>query len=369
MIYTASQSSQLPTITQVLNLVRNIVGQMPLRHSITYGGAVKDDDVFLLNRTASGLFTLKPNITMQPCLYFGDSVFHDFLQPKWNQLNHDDYLVENVLREEFELTMESHPLYSLFQKGIPTRKHIVRILNPFGNALAYGFNTPMLPLTSSLEIAAFFATHRQDNQTGAWTAIPKLDNQGKVNVGALYLLELAMPFPMMPGLSCIGMQAFLRPGRQRMFALNIGQGFNFNNHRLVYGFQFRQEPGEVRWLDDMFQNGAFLTPNELIAHKAKDIIINRYVSEQAFDRNCANNPNDDHAMNRKRLESAGVQIIKDSLHLFTAQELSETFYLTAKEDWDELFSHVVASHPGFESMLYDLRNYPNTPEGRKFFKR
>ena len=369
MIYTLPNKEQLPTISQVLAMVRDLTSQMPVRHRMPYDEPVEDDGAFLLNRTASGLFTLKPNITRQPCLYFGDNDYHRMLQPRWNELKSEDWLIQNVLREEFELTMLSHPLYRLLLNGIPTRKAPVRVINPFGNAMSYGFPSPMMPLTSSLDAAAFFATHKRDNQTGVWTAITEIDEKGDVNVGVLYMMELALPFPMIPGLSCIGMQAFERPGRQRLFGLNMNAGENFNQHRFVTGFQFRQNPDDVRELTEMFANGNLLTPNELIAQKADDILKERRISESAFGLNCRNNPRGNAVENRKRIIAAGIKIEKLPVHEFTEDELAREYYPTAAEQWNNMFGQVVAVHPGFDRLLEDIRNFPNTDEGRRYFRR
>lgn len=369
MIYTLQNKEQLPTITQVLGMVGEMIRQMPIRHVMPYDEPVDDGSLFLLNRTASGLFTLKPNITTQPCLFYGDSEYHRVLQSSWCKLGREDYMIENVLREEFELTMASHPLYKLFLDGVPTRKHPVRIINPFGNAAAYGFPSPMLLLTSSLDVAAFMATHKRNETTGKWDAVPEHDENGNVNVGVLYVMELAMPFPMMPGLSCIGMQAFKRPGTMRLFGQNVGTAENFNEHRLVHGFQFKQNPAEGAELGQLFRQGDILTPDEPIARKADDILRTRCVSKQAFELNCRNNPKDDRNLNRKRLENAGVQIVDYEPHLFTEQELNESFYPTAEEQWEEMFSQVIAVHPGFDKMLYDLKDFPNTEDGKKFFRK
>ena len=349
-------------------MVRNLTSQMPVRHRMPYDEPV-DGDVFLLNRTASGLFTLKPNITRQPCLYYGDSEYHEELRTTWSSLDKDNLIVNNVLREEFELTMLSHPLYKLLCQGISTRRKTVRIVNPFGVATAYGFPSPMLPLTSSLDVAVFFATHRRDGQTGEWTAIPERNERGEVNIGVLYLMELALPFPMMPGLSVIGMQAFRRPGAQRMFALNMADDENFNSHRLVRGFQFRQNPSEIADVSSKLQGGDVLTPDELIARKANDILATRRVSEDAFILNCRNNPHQDPNVNRRKLEAAGIKIEKDAGHRFTEEELNQEFYPTALEQWNDMFRRVVAVHPGFDRLLDDLRDFPNTPVGHNFFIR
>lgn len=370
MVFIEENREQLPTITQVLSMVSELTGKMLVRHRMPYDEPIDDSDVFLLNRTASGLFTLKPNITKQPCLYFGDNDYHMILQPEWNKFkNRDEFMVQNVLREEFELTMYSHPLYRLLRNGIPTRRLPVRIINPFGIAMAYGFPSPMIPLTSSLETAVFFATHRYNEQTNRWEAIAERNEHGQINVGVLYVLELAMPFPLMVGLSCIGMQAFKRPGEQRLFGLSIAAGENLNNHRLVYGFQFRQNPEAVRTVSEKFNGGTLLCPDELIAKKASDILKNRRVSEAAFELNCKNNPRDDHESNRRKLKDAGVEIVKEPIHSFTKEELESTYYPTAEHEWENMFSKVVAVHPGFDRLLDDICNFPNTDLGLKYFRK
>ncbi len=366
MVYTLPNKSELPTINQVLTMVRDIVSRMPIRHRMPYDVEIDGEELFLLNRTNSGLFTLKPNITNQPCLFYGDNEYHVPLRPRWSREN---VMVENVIREEFELVMESHPLYRLFIQGIPTSRRPIRIINPFGNAMAYGFPSPMLKLTSSLDVAAFFATHSQNEATGEWTAIAETDGRGEVNVGVLYVMELAFPFPMIPGLSCIGMQAFERPGAQKMYAQVVGANEDFNRNGLVTGFQFRQRPDDVKELEHRLEMGSLLTPNELIATKAREILTTRRVSTAAFERNLANNPKDNPTVNRQRLTAAGVEIVEDAGHLFTEEELEREFYPRAIERWEEMFSHVVALHPGFDTLLADLRNYPNTDSGRRFFRR
>lgn len=368
MIYTHPDKEQLPTISKLLAMVRDLMSQMPIRHRMPYDEPVDGDDLFLLNRTASGLFTLKPNITMQPCLFFGDNDYHRIKKTTWSALDKNNLIVDNVLREEFEVTMRSHPLYELFRGGIPTRRGPVRIINPFGIATAYGFPSPMLPFTSSLDVAAFFATHRQNTQTGQWTAIPERNEQGEINVGVLYMLELALPFPMMLGLTVIGMQPFGRPGAQRMFALNLADDENLNSHRLVTGFQFRQNPEDIAEIEREFQNGGLLTPDELIAHKADNILSTRRVSEAAFEVNCRNNPHQDHAANRRKLQVAGIEIVADARHLYTDDELDREFYPTAVRKWEEMFSHVVAVHPGFDELLDDILEFPNTQTGHHFFR-
>jgi hypothetical protein len=165
------------------------------------------------------------------------------------------------------------------------------------------------------------------------------------------------------------MQAFERPGRQKSYGLHIEKGGNFNEYRFVYGFQFRQNPEEVRCLEEKFEKGNWLTPDELIAQKAQDILRTKRVSEAAFQLNCRNNPSQNPEENRSKLEKAGVQILNSSGHTFSDEELNREFYPHAEEKWEEMFNRVVAVHPGLGTLLTDIRNFPTTAMGRNFFRK
>lgn len=100
MVFIVDNREQLPTISQVLSMVSELTGKMSVRHRMPYDEPVDDGDAFLLNRTASGLFTLKPNITKQPCLYFGDNDYHKILQPEWNKFRLEDEMISEYIAQK-----------------------------------------------------------------------------------------------------------------------------------------------------------------------------------------------------------------------------------------------------------------------------
>lgn len=356
MVYTNSDKSKLPNIQELVNMIDRHTRSMPVRHIMPFDHAVDGSDKFLLNRTASGLFTLKPNITNQACLFYGTPDIQRPLTPEFWHHESSMYKVMNVLREEFELVMESHPLYNLLKNGIETPRGIVRVINPYGISLAYGFPTALIPLTSSLEIAAFFATHRRNIETGQWEPVPEYDQNGERQYGTLYFMELAQPFPTILGLSTIGMQAFKRPAAQKLFGFNVPFGQDFNSHKFVTGFQFKQNPDSAAFLTKRFKSGEILTPDEPIARKAHEIRTTMVVSENAFKRNCRNNPADDFAKNRADMIAAGVRFVKEDNLLFTQEELERDYYLVAEQEWKAMCDEIIAVRPGFDKMLDRLKH-------------
>ena len=71
MVFPEQPENQLPSISQAVRMIEELVDDMPIRHRMPYDEEVDEDNVFLLNRTASGLFNLKPNITTQPAFIMG----------------------------------------------------------------------------------------------------------------------------------------------------------------------------------------------------------------------------------------------------------------------------------------------------------
>lgn len=348
MIYTNPNKKDLPDIQQLLGHIRECVNGFPVRHLMPYDHRIEGDNLFILNRTASGLFTLMPNVTTQACLYCGVPHFGHPLTATWNFTERRDVVVQNMLREQFELVMESHPLYNLLTRGVNVTNGRFRMINPYGIATAYGFPSPMVTFTSSLEVAAFYATHVKDAD-GQWRPVPAENENGEANTGTVYALYLAHPFPIMVGLSTIGKQVFRRPGNQRLFGFQVAKGMDLRSHPLVTGFEFKQSPDAARQFNAMAND---VDPDELIAQKARAIIDGNQISQAAFDRNCRNNPTDNRDANARLLSEAGITIVANDPFVFTQQEIDR--FGDMQDEWMTLFQDVTTLHPGFDSILTDL---------------
>lgn len=365
MIYKNDDYSKLPTIGQLLQLIKELKKRIPVRHLMPYDRPVEGDNLFILSKTSTGLFTLKPNITKQPFLYYGISGNGENIKTSWGCLNSTERYIWQLKRLEFQHVMWTHPLYKFLFNGLIDEDF--RIVNPYGNNLAFGFPMPYMPLTSSLDTAVFFATH-QKSDSGVWNIIEEKNSEGRENIGVIFLLELGLKFPMMQGLSTIGKQAFKRPGNQKMFAISLNDNENFDENTFVRGFTFRQDEKESKKLSDKLNNGTNLFPDELIAKKAEKIKESNSVSELTLNLFLQTKNEEEKNYIRYVLDASCFDIVKDKPCFYTDEELEKEFYPHAEEIWYDLFSDVVALHPGFDRILSNLKNVPTKDKYRNIFR-
>ena len=153
-------------------------------------------------------------------LFRGQEMFYENCVPtlyRNGDVTSFDLFVNQIRLEEFKLMALQYPLVNFFQrKGYE--------VDFKGLAQHYGLGTDVLDLTSSIDIALFFAMCSYDKSTGNY--IPKSDSS-KEYIGYLYaypffsLMSLPQmsrkPSKVMP----IGLQPFKRPGAQRGFALHL----------------------------------------------------------------------------------------------------------------------------------------------------
>lgn len=365
MIYRNDDYSKLPTISQLLQLIRELKEKVSVRHLMPYDKPV-EGDVFILSKTSTGLFTLKPNITRQPFLYFGQPGDGANLKTSWGMLKSAERYIWQLKRLEFQHVMWTHPLYKLLFNGL--MEEGFRLVNPFGNNLAYGFPMPYVPLTSSLETAAFFATHKQKDN-GRFEYIEEKDTDGNDNIGVLFLLELGLKFPMIQGLSTVGKQAFKRPGNLKLFAISMNDNEVFDDNPFVRGFTFRQDADESKKIGEMLNGGANLYPDELIAKKADKIKKANYVSELTLNLFLQTKKEEERHFIRYNLDASHFDIIKGHPCFFTEDELDKEYYSHSEEIWDDLFSNVIALHPGFDNILLKLKDVPKKEKYKDYFRR
>lgn len=330
MLFTNPDKTKLPTICEAVALLREMTDTLPKMQSMPYDGPCNEP--FILTRTAS-MFSIKPNIQRSGCLYMGVPSLANPLTGRWWSHERNDFMIINVLQEELRIVMESHPMYCLFRDGFCGG---IRVFNPYGIGMAYGQPSAMLPLTSDIEIAAFFATHKVDPVTGTSTPCGADDDTGMI-----YVFELRAPMPYIPGLSTVGKQPFARSGRARMFAYDTTKSMNFNTLPFVKGFEFRHDAAQSAEISTEFSNPQRnLFPKELIAGKFRTILTGRIVSRNAIDRNLRENPRDSRDVNIRRLEQAGYRIV-DSLNLsFTTEELDAIWYNNVYDRWRDFWLDV-----------------------------
>lgn len=168
----------------------------------------------------------------------------------------------------FEEMLNSHPLVSKF-----FMRHNFK-LDYEGLAQHYGLYTSVLDLTSNLDIALFFAMCWYDHDHDCYRPF----DDGKVHEGILYIfcpMRANEPSPcriaeyMKTNITPIGLQPFLRPARQKGYALHIQKGrstkswayrFRFtNDDSLAIYTQFHE--GHDLWIDDILADKTKLVKN------------------------------------------------------------------------------------------------------------
>lgn len=154
-----------------------------------------------------------------------------------------------------------------------------------GLAQHYGLLTSVLDLTSNIDIAFFFATCWYDRTEDCY----KPFDDGKEHEGILYVFCPLManePIPvnvddfMKENITPIGLQPFLRPARQKGYALHIPKGKSIKCW--VYRFKFSNEESLVYY--NLFNGGRNLWIYDTLAEKAKRIRDIRNFSYMTFNR-------------------------------------------------------------------------------------
>lgn len=366
MIYSIENKDNLPNIRELVEFIEKKASELPIRHILPIEQGIQDNSCFVVTRTGSGRTTFKPNITNQACLFAGRPDFQNIVKSKTFTKGQPNFLLDNVRREEFDLVMESHPFYQLLKNGIeiPNYRPLV-IENPYGLALSYGFPTQLQPLTSCLNIAAYWAVS-QEQVDGRRTLIDSTECLS----GMLYMFILPVQMGMISGLSCIGKQAFVRPGLQKMFALHLPQGANFNVHPFVRGFEFKHDYDADSYYFNKYQNEYSLFPaNDPLAQKARMIVEANHVSNSAIDRNMKNNPHDNRDINIAKLHQAGIDVRGElSEYLFTEEELAD-YYAHSHQIWTDFCSDIVFNENNGNDLKKELLKVSTTPQYRKYFEK
>lgn len=154
-----------------------------------------------------------------------------------------------------------------------------------GLAQHYGLLTSVLDLTSNIDIALFFATCFYDKKEDCY----KPFDDGKEHEGILYVfcpLRANEPTPlnmddfMKENITPIGLQPFLRPARQKGYALHIPKGKSTKSW--AYRFKFSNEDSLAYY--NLFKGGKELWIYDILAEKTKKIANITEFSYEVFAR-------------------------------------------------------------------------------------
>jgi len=187
--------------------------------------------------------------------------------------------VERMRLIVFFRLLATHPVVQHFFK-----RHNFKVSEE-GLAQHYGLKTSMLDLTSSLDIALFFALCWRENDTDVYHYY----NDGKSHTAILYVFEPILdnePTPssknenyMNHNITPIGLQAFPRPGIQQGYALHIDKRKSVKC--LKYSFSFTCE--DSKYYYDKFESGnTIMKIDDPLVSKAKEITMQYVFSFDVF---------------------------------------------------------------------------------------
>lgn len=367
MIYNAKEYRNLPTLDQLVDNLRIALSHQPVRHRGPVEPVLPNTDNFIVTRQMSGRYSLKPNISMQPALFRGECNWSENDYSCCPSLFRKEprYLVENLKYEELQIAMESYPLFQLLRKGIRLSDDMnLRIYNPYGIAMCYGIKTSLLPFTSDLDIASFYACCEKD-ENGKYK--PVINNQGEEKQGILYIFNMMVPFSMTPGLSPVGKQVFPRCGLQKTFALNVQRCQDLRNHSFVVGFAFRHVNQISKRIYNQFKSGLSLEPNDdLLAKKAKEILNSSVISQTAFNRNLRLNPSGNPIINQTEISENNLELSMDRTTSFTVDELNN-YYANSTVIWEQFCQNVVFVGRDSVHLRDSLLQIPNKDQYKMYF--
>lgn len=179
----------------------------------------------------------------------------------------------------FRDLLDSHPIVAHFFK-----KHNFRI-DYEGLAQHYGLSTSVLDLTSNLDIALFFAMTWYDSMSECYHEF----DDGKDRVGILYVfcpVRDNEPTPAYIGeylqsnITPIGLQPFLRPARQKGYAIHIQPGKSTKS----WAYRFKFSCDDSKAIFEKFHSGKDLWIDDPLADKAREIKEINNFSFEIFDR-------------------------------------------------------------------------------------
>lgn len=192
--------------------------------------------------------------------------------------NEAQVFLQRMRLVQFHRLLKSHPVVTNFFE-----KHHF-LVNEEGLAQHYGLKTEVLDLTSSLDVALFFATCKYDKDTDTYDYY---HDEG-VYEGVLYVFDPVRDNEPTPPLRIekylngnitpIGLQAFPRPGAQFGYALHIGKGGSTKSW--MYKFTFTSE--ESKHYYDLFQKGESLWIKDKLIEKTKQIVRQTIFSYSVF---------------------------------------------------------------------------------------
>lgn len=214
----------------------------------------------------NGRYILIPTTIDYSFLFRGQTSFYEECLPtlyRKKEITEEEILIERLRCCEFELYLKQYPQVADFEQN----KFNIDYL---GLSQHYGLKTDVIDLTSSLDVALFFAMCNMSKD--GKTFYPQQEDKDYIGyIYAIRTMELCSGTKinnLFEGKICtIGMQPFYRPGNQRGFGLHLQKKETMTG--LLYSFSYSKEDSEKIY--NAFSNGNELWHEDEISSTAMEI--------------------------------------------------------------------------------------------------
>lgn len=268
----------------------------------------------------NGNFSLWPTAMDYVFLFRGQQEFHTNCYPTLyrGEKSADELFLQRLKLAEFELFISQFPSVEFFRKN---RYEVDTV----GLAQHYLIDTEILDLTSSIDVAMFFAMCDFDGKCYH----PKTEE--KEYIAYLYAYPFAQEVdPMKHGISGkvrpIGLQPFKRPGEQCGYAIRMKKEESFKG--TIYSFSFTKQDSEhiFNWFqqnrplffeDEFSQKVDLLRTSEVFSIAALRLAAKRYSAECYGKQKSAE-------FCRKRMNGSGYRFTSEILPWMPAPSELET---------------------------------------------
>lgn len=250
----------------------------------------------------------------------------------------------------FRDLLDSHPLVKHFFK-----RHNFR-LDYEGLAQHYGLSTAVLDLTSNLDIALFFAMTWYDSVNDCYHAF----DDGEEREGILYVfcpIRANEPTPghleeyLQSNITPIGLQPFLRPARQKGYALHIQPGKSIKS----WAYRFKFSCDDSKEIFERFNSGKDLWIDDPLAAKTKLIKEINTFSWKLFDRTFEVFRPKGYSKTRlkKELAAHGINLVKTAEPLLFSEEECQAFIAEWNSHVGKEFCDTIGRRPWYEIEEFD----------------